>query len=135
MYPERNTVVGANVNRRQAVNFDKIEYGYPLHIHVEMSHETLKTEETIVDGDVEISLTNWETEIKGTEARLKILEGLCQLKAEETMIVDGRKQFANFLKANAILPYNDSTTDFMILFCEDVRPKILQQCNDNHKRT
>jgi hypothetical protein len=86
---------------------------------------------TVTDIDKKIGILNEEHAMKKIELFLESLDqNLMQLKEEQTKITDASVIFAQFLKTNAITPYNDSMDAYLMHFINQEKDKVAQNRSD-----
>ncbi|XP_072022743.1 uncharacterized protein [Amphiura filiformis] len=94
---------------------------YTTHMHITYGTEIHKEEFLSEEVQKEI---NKKKSVKGTAEALKkaIDTKLKELKEEETIIMKTGAKYGSFLKANALIPYNDAVGDYLDM-CVDQEEK------------
>ncbi|XP_054753483.2 uncharacterized protein LOC129259205 [Lytechinus pictus] len=103
------------------------KHSYMEHMH--LTYDLITTETEFLSQEIQSEIN----EIRGKKVVkqaliTKIENKIEELKAEEKVIVEIAAKFGSFLKANAIIPYNDAVDDYldMCIKQEETKPGMLR---------
>ncbi|XP_072024922.1 uncharacterized protein [Amphiura filiformis] len=103
--------------------YDCGQCGHHYSTHMHITYKTAVFEEAFLSEDVQAQITQKKSAKETVEALKRAIDTKsAELKEEENIIIKTSAKYGSFLKANALIPYNDAVGDYLDM-CIDQESK------------